>query len=143
VTALFADTSFWIALSSRRDEYYARALAWSRDLTRTQASILTTEAVLWDWMNALSDSATRRIAAAGYYRCHRDAHIEVIPFSADLVDAAMQLYGTQHDKNWSLTDCFSFVVMEQRRVAQALTTDHPFCQAGFEAVLLSEPQALV
>jgi hypothetical protein len=33
--------------------------------------------------------------------------------------------------------------MEQRRLAQALTTDHPFCQAGFEAVLLSEPQALV
>lgn len=104
MTALFADTSFWIALSSRRDEYRARALAWSRDLTRTQASILTTEAVLWGWMNALSDSATRRIAAAGYYRCHRDAHIEVIPFSADLVDAAMQLYGTQHDKNWSLTE---------------------------------------
>jgi predicted nucleic acid-binding protein len=139
VAALFADTSFWIALSSRRDEYHGRALAWSRDLTRTQASILTTEAVLWEWMNALSDAATRRVAAAGYDRCHRDAHIEVIPFSADLVDAAMQLYGTRHDKNWSLTDCFSFVVMEQRRLVQALTTDHHFRQAGFEAVLLSEP----
>lgn len=139
MTALFADTSFWIALSSRRDAYHGRALAWSRDLTRTQASILTTEAVLWEWMNALSDAATRRVAAAGYYRCHRDAHIEVIPFSADPVDAAMQLYATRHDKNWSLTDSFSFVVMEQRRLVQALTTDYHFRQAGFEAMLLSEP----
>jgi hypothetical protein len=60
-------------------------------------------------MNALSDAATRQVAAAGYYQCHRDAQIEVIPFSADLVHAAMQLYGTRHDKNWSLTDCFSFI----------------------------------
>lgn len=51
MTALFADTSFWIALSSRRDAYHGRALAWSRDLTCTQASILTTEAVLWEWVN--------------------------------------------------------------------------------------------
>src|ERR1035438_695368 len=75
----------------------------------------------------------------GVLPCHRDAHIEVIPFSADLVDAAMQLYGTRHDKNWSLTDCFSFVVMEQRRLVQALTADNHFRQAGFEAVLLNEP----
>jgi uncharacterized protein len=139
VAVLFAGTSFWIALSSRRDGYHGRALTWSRDLTRTQASILTTEAVLWEWMNALSDAATRRVAAAGYYRCHRDAQIEVIPFSVDLVDAAMQLYSTRHDKNWSLTDCFSIVVMEQRHLTQALTTDHHFRQAGFEAVLLNEP----
>jgi predicted nucleic acid-binding protein len=83
----------------------------------------------------------RRVAAAGYYRCHRDAHIEVIPFSAGLIDAAMQLYGTRDNKDWSLTDCFSFVVMEQRHLTQAPTTDRHFRQAGFEAVLLSEPEA--
>ena len=141
MAALFADTSFWIALSSRRDAHHARALAWSRDLARTQARILTTEAVLWEWMNALSDSSARRVAAAGYQRCHHDSNIEVIPFSAGLIDAAMQLYSTRDDKNWSLTDCFSFVVMEQCHLAQALTTDHHFLQAGFEAVLLNEPPA--
>lgn len=93
----FLDRTF-----QRRDEYHGLALAWSHDLTRTQTRILTTEAVLREWMNALSDAVTRRVAAAGYNRCHRDAHIEVIPFIADLADAAMQLYGTRHDKNWSL-----------------------------------------
>jgi predicted nucleic acid-binding protein len=86
-----------------------------------------------------STPTTRRVAAAGYSRCHRDAHIEVIPFSAGLIDAAM--YGTRDDKDWSLTDCFSFVVMEQRHLTQAPATDRHFRQAGFEAVLLSEPEA--
>ena len=53
----------------------------------------------------------------------------------------MQLYGTRHDKNWSLTDCFSFVVMEQRRLVQALATDHHFRQAGFERRFLTNRRA--
>ena len=78
----FADTSFWIALSNRRDQYHARALAWSQYFLRAQAAILTTEAVLWEWMNALADVATRRTAAEGYWRLHRDPNVDVAPFRA-------------------------------------------------------------
>jgi predicted nucleic acid-binding protein len=124
VSICFADTSFWIALSSKRDQYHARALAWSLFLVRTQSMVVTTEAVLWEWMNALSDSATRHLAAEGYRKCRRDARIEVVPFRAELIDAAMGLYTARTDKTWSLTDCLSFVVMEQRQLAEALTTDH-------------------
>jgi len=91
-------------------------------------------------MNALSDSATRLVAAAGYYRCHRDAHIGHT-VQRRSCQYGNELYGTLHGKNWSLTDCFSFVVIEQRRLTQALATDHRFRRAGFEAVLLNEPPA--
>jgi len=137
--ACFADTSFWIALSSKRDEHHARALAWSRYVSRTETQILTTEAVLWEWMNAFSDSTIRQLAAAAYHRCHRDPQIEVVPFHADLIAAAVQLYDARHDKEWSLTDCLSFIVMERWHVAQALTTDHHFRQAGYKVVLGNSP----
>ncbi len=39
------------------------------------------------------------------------------------------------DKEWSLTDCISFVVMEERGLIGALTSDHHFEQAGFSVLL--------
>ena len=137
----FADTSFWIAVSQKTDQYHGRASAWSDYLVKKDAFILTTEAVLWEWMNALANSTTRRATAEGYRRCHQDTQIEVVPFAVDMIAAASRLYEARSDKDWSLTDCLSFLVMEQRQVPRALTTDHHFRQAGFEAVLLGEPPA--
>ena len=71
---------------------------------------MTTEAVLWEWLNGLSDASTRGVAAEGYHRAHADARIEVVPFQPELIDSAVQLYRTRPDKDWSLTDCLSFVV---------------------------------
>jgi len=117
VPAYFADTCFWIALSSRRDRYHARAFRWSQHSTRAKVALVMTEVVLWEWLNALSDPDTRGTAAEGYRRCHRDPRIEVVPPRADHLDAAVRLYEARQDKDWSLTDCLSFVVMEQRGLA--------------------------
>lgn len=39
------------------------------------------------------------------------------------------------DKQWSLTDCLSFVVMQEQGLTEALTGDHHFEQVGFVALL--------
>jgi len=106
---------------------------------RTSSTIVTTEAVLLEWLNALSDVSTRRIAAESYLRVRADARIEVVPLQAELMGAAIQFYHGKPDKNWSLTDCLSFLVMERRGLAEALTTDHDFEQAGLKAMMLSPP----
>jgi len=141
VATFFADTSFWMALSRKRDQYNPHAVAWNQFVIRTRSVIVTTEADLWEWLNALSDASTRSIAAEGYGRAHADARIEVVPFHADLDEAALLLYEGRHHENWSLTDCLSFLTMEQRGIARALTSDHHFQQAGFEALLLGNPPA--
>ena len=135
----FADTSFWIALSSRRDQYHSRAIAWHGFVIRSGSKILTTEAVLWEWLNAFSDPSTRAVAAEGYRRAHADGNVEVVPFQAELIGAAVALYGARPDKGWSLTDCFSFVVMDRWRLTDALTTDRHFEQANLKACMLEQP----
>jgi predicted nucleic acid-binding protein len=72
-------------------------------------------------------------------RAHADARIEVVPFQPGLIDSAVQLYRARPDKDWSLTDCLSFVVMERRHLTEALTTDSHFEQAGLKVMMLAEP----
>ncbi len=136
--ALFAGASFWIAISSRRDQFYANAIAWRTYLLRSGRSVVTTEPVLWEWLNTLADSATRGIAAEGYRRCHRDERVEVIRADDRLSDAAISLFESRNDKSWSLTDCLSFVVMNEMKLTEALTADHHFRQAGFRPALLDD-----
>jgi predicted nucleic acid-binding protein len=90
-------------------------------------------------MKAMADSGTRRATADGYCRCHQDPQIEVVPFDADAIATAVRFYEARGDKDWSLTGCLSFQVIERRRVPRALTTDRHFQQAGFEALLLGTP----
>jgi uncharacterized protein len=119
VPAYFADTAFWLALSSRRDPYHARAAAWNAFTSRTGTRIVTTEAVLWEWLNALSHAGTRTLAAEGYRRVHQDRRIDVVEFGPAHIDSAVQLYRSRDDKSWSVTDCLSFVVMRQQQLSQA------------------------
>ncbi|HUY32314.1 MAG TPA: hypothetical protein VMV69_06000 [Pirellulales bacterium] len=61
--------------------------------------------------------------------------VEVVTMDVTLDDAAWELWRTRLDKEWSLVDCVSFVVMQQRNLTEALTTDHHFEQAGFVRLL--------
>ena len=135
----FADTAWWIAISRKRDQYHQRALAWYQFIIRSESSIVTTEAVLWEWLNAFCAPDARRIASAGYRRAHEDAKVDVAPFERELTRDAVQLYDSRPDKSWSLTDCISFVVMERRGLSEALTADSDFQQANMKALLLEDP----
>jgi predicted nucleic acid-binding protein len=63
----------------------------------------------------------------------------MVPFDADLVSEAVEIYGKRPDQEWGVTDCLSFVVMQHRGLVAALTFDHHFVQAGFTALLLQDP----
>ncbi len=64
-----------------------------------------------------------------------DANVQVVSFDMQLHEEGIRLYVTRADKEWSLTDCISFIVMRRESVAEALTGDHHFEQAGFVALL--------
>ncbi len=87
----------------------------------------------------MSGAATRGVAARAYEMIRLDPRIEVVACSLELRADALRLFSDRSDKDWSLTDCLSFVVMGHRNVQMALTPDHHFEQAGFRPVLLHAP----
>ncbi len=48
-----------------------------------------------------------------------------------LHDEAWRLLTKRPDKEWSLVDCSSMVIMARRGIAEAFTSDHHFEQGGF------------
>jgi predicted nucleic acid-binding protein len=61
--------------------------------------------------------------------------VHIVPIDSSLDAMAWQLWASRPDKEWTLIDCASFMVMQQRRLTEALTTDHHFEQAGFTRLL--------
>jgi predicted nucleic acid-binding protein len=129
---ILVDTQFVIALINPRDIDHGRAVHLARE--HRHQSFLITDAVLLEIGNALA--RTRRKEAAEVIESFfRSDNMEVIRMTPDLFSRALDLYRRRWDKNWSLVDCVSFVVMQDRGSRRALTSDHHFIQAGFEAML--------
>ncbi len=129
---IFIDTSYILALVNTVDEYHDRAALASLHVT---SPLLTTEAVLIEIGNALARVRWRALGVATINDLRHDPNIEIVSVDTTLFERALALYDQRPDKEWGLTDCISFVVMQERQVTQVLTTDHHFTQAGFHNVL--------
>ena len=68
-------------------------------------------------------------------RLRSEPRMIVVPTTDELFETGLELYLRRPDKEWSLTDCISFVVMERDGLTEALTGDRHLEQAGFVALL--------
>jgi len=132
MTQVFADTFYFLALVSPRDASHQKAWQFGE---RNDRPILTTSWILTEVADGLADTKNRRLARQLYMDLHRHATDQVVPPSQELFERGFELYESRPDKDWSLTDCISFVVMQDHGVREALTADRHFEQAGFVALL--------
>lgn len=133
---IFVDTSHLIALAIREDELHPIARAWSRQLA---GPFLTTEFVLWEFINRLSSQRHRTRAHAFIKHLRINPRFRIVPLDRALFQNGVMLHSARQDKNWSLTDCISFVVMDERGIRDALPNDRHFEQAGYRVLLREMP----
>ena len=129
----FLDTAYIQALLNARDDYHKQAAALFPRV-RSAREVWVTEAVLIEVGNAFARSL--REEAAGFIgRCYTTANVRVVSVDTTLFTRALELYGQRADKAWSLTDCISFIVMQDQQITDVLTMDEHFRQAGFRPLL--------
>lgn len=131
----FVDTVAWIALVNTRDSLNGKAKQVFADLRRQNYQFITTEFVLLEFANALSAPDFRGKASNFIEGLQKMSDVEIISASSDLFALGFELYKTRPDKEWSVVDCSSFVVMEELNISEAFTEDHHFEQAGFIKLL--------
>jgi uncharacterized protein len=133
VRTVFVDTGYWEAVLNPNDQLHERARAASSALGK--ARLVTSEMVLSELLAALSRLPVRSYVIAGVDRIRANPNVEVVPQTSLQFARAFDLYRRRADKEWSLTDCASFEVMEARGISEALAHDQHFEQAGFVALL--------
>jgi uncharacterized protein len=130
---IFLDSGYLIALIRKKDAFHATALKASELYA---GPFLTTDLILLELANSLSKPPYRKIVITVIEKIQTNINTQVVPFSVDGMSKAFSLFKNHQDKTWGLVDCFSFVVMKEKRIKQALTFDDHFRQAGFNTPLI-------
>jgi len=134
MSLLFADSFYFLALVNPDDAAHEEAVQLSR---QRWGRHVTTTWVLTEVGDALAAPAQRGVFLALLNRIRANPQVTVVPPSQDLFDRGLDLFAKRPDKEWSVTDCVSFVVMREHGIQEALTADHHFEQAGFTLLLKS------
>ena len=134
---VFVDTAAWLALLNKSDALHEKAKRIRNKLVRERGQFLLTDYIVVEIANALSRVPFRQTAVQIISLIQSSANTMVVRIDEGIFAEAWRLYSERLDKEWSFTDCTSFIVMGQMGLTDAFTSDHHFEQAGFNILLKS------
>ena len=135
VSKKFIDTSGFYALLVRGDDRHAEAASILQRAALRSGLFVTSDYVLDETATLLKARALGHLVKPLLERVFQ-AEACRVEWMDPARFAATQSYFLKHDDhNWSFTDCFSFVLMRELRLREALTKDGHFREAGFAALL--------
>jgi predicted nucleic acid-binding protein len=131
------DTSGWANLFDRSELHHTDANLIYRKIQEDNFKFLTTNYVTTEFVSLLISPFRTPHAkiVAIIEELQLSKFVEIIHIDPGLHEQSWRLFARRPDKQWSLVDCSSFVVMQERGITEALTTDHHFEQAGFVRLL--------
>jgi predicted nucleic acid-binding protein len=136
---IFADTAGWGHLVDSTQTYHSLAATLYRTTRQQGHKVITSNYIITELVALLTSPLhmPRPSIIAFIESLKTSPHVEIIHVDSLLDGQAWQLLAQRQDKDWSLVDCSSFVIMRQRGIMEALTTDQHFEQAGFVRLLKS------
>jgi len=132
---IFVDSWGWCAMVNRREEYHELVQYLIAELVEESAKLYTTNFILDETYTLIRTRVHHRAAV----EFHRKLQImidgklvEVIHLMPEIEQDAWIIFERYDDKDFSFTDCTSFVVMKQQRIVSVITDDRHFKQMGFD-----------
>ena len=134
---LFVDTSGWGNLVDRNEPFHPLAKNIYQTAILTKRRVVTTNYVLTELVAMMTRPLRFPRPAVVQFidGLKKSILVEIVHVDALLDADAWNLIHNRLDKEWSLVDCASFVLMERRQMTDALTSEHHFEQANFVRLL--------
>lgn len=135
-SAVFVDTSGLYAALVKNDEMHERAAAFLSLAAESKRRFVTTDYVLDETATLLKARRHARLVSALMGAVFSSAACRVEWMERERFEQTLRFFNKHQDKSWSFTDCFSFLLMKDKKMTEALTKDEHFRQAGFRPLLV-------
>jgi predicted nucleic acid-binding protein len=131
---LFCDTSGWGHLVDSTQAYHTLATVLYRAARQQNRKIITTNYIVTELV-ALFTSPLRvpRLTTIGFIESLQTS--QIVHIDPTMHRQAWELLARREDKDWSLVDCASLAVMQERKITEALTTDRNFGTSGIHKII--------
>lgn len=131
---MFLDTSGLLCFFDEKDSRHTAAVR----LVKSSNLFVTSNYVLAEFAPLCQTRKLNRENTLEFIRVlKKNPLIEVVWIDENLHQRGFELSEQRLDKSYSLCDAVSFVIMREREIAEALTTDKHFEQEGFIKLLES------
>ena len=128
---VFVDTSAWFAFANRRDPEHKAV----REILRRKELRLVTSNFVFDETVTLCSSRLGHAAAARVGAVLREnPMIDLVRLTAEDESRAWDLFRDRPDKDYSFTDCTSFVLARRMSIEECLALDDDFAREGFRTL---------
>jgi len=132
---IFIDTSGFYACLVKGDERHAAAAEVFAKAAKQTGRFVTTDYVLDEAATLLKVRGLGHLAESLFDRVFASRACHIVWMDAVRFAATREFFAKHRDHAYSFTDCFSFCVMNELRLSDALTTDAHFREAGFRPLL--------
>lgn len=132
---IFIDTSGFYALLVRGDDQHDHARHAMRKAAKKKQRFVTTDYILDEAATLLMARGCSTVIPALFASVSESKACRVVWMDVERFEKTKRLFIKNIDKNWSFTECFSFIVMRDIRLREALSKDTHFRAAGFIPLL--------
>jgi predicted nucleic acid-binding protein len=131
---IFIDTNAFIALYFKKDQFHHIATNIHRELLKNN-DYVTSNYVIDETITGLVMKSSHADAVEFFEDIKKSTFIDIIYINDTLEHDSFNLFKKLSDKEFSFTDCTSFLIMKHFKIKTAFTNDHHFEQMGFEILI--------
>jgi predicted nucleic acid-binding protein len=131
MTTVFIDTSYLLALELSNDQNHAVSLRHWQGIIKALPHLVTTSYVFDEVVTFFNSRGHHSKAVQTGNKLLRSPSVQLVHVDENLFHEGWRYFVQYQDKDYSLTDCLSFVVMQRFGITTAYTFDQYFLQAGF------------
>lgn len=131
MSKVFLDTSYLLALELTRDQNHEAATQHWQSIVSSLPSFVTTSYVFDEVVTYFNSRGQHQKAVKIGKSLLLSPSVEFIHVDQSQFHEGWEHFQKHRDKDYSLTDCISFIIMKQLGINIAFTFDGHFAQAGF------------
>lgn len=127
--SVFVDTGGWYAAMVKKDHAHEAAKQF---LINNKLPLITSDYVMDETVTLLQSRVGHQYAVTFLDALQNSQQIQLYYLTPVQIEKTIALFRSRSDKNWSFTDCSSFILMQELQIQTVFGFDEHFQQAGFQ-----------